>query len=73
MIVNAFDPLIIATKPMTSDNKNHQICLIKISTYDQEVYREHNLLRSLLFDIQKSNHFEDQSDIITTKKRFKSS
>ncbi|CAF4739789.1 unnamed protein product [Rotaria sp. Silwood1] len=72
MIVNKFNPLIIITKSMTSDKENYQINIIKMSTYDEEISRENNLLRSLLFHIQLSNHFEDQPDTMK-KKRFKSS
>ncbi|CAF2768026.1 unnamed protein product [Rotaria sp. Silwood2] len=72
MTVNKFNPLIIVTKSMMSDKENHQINIIKMSTYDEEICRENNLLRSLLFHIQLSSHFEDQPDL-TTKKRFKSS
>jgi hypothetical protein len=43
-----------------------------MSTYDEEICRENNLLRSLLSRIQLSNRCEDQSDM-RRKKRFKSS
>ncbi|CAF1272991.1 unnamed protein product [Rotaria sordida] len=72
MIVNKFNPLIIVTKSMMSDKENHQINIIKMSTYDEEICRENNLLRSLLSHIQLSSHWEDQPDM-TRKKRFKSS
>lgn len=73
MIIKKFDPLIILTKSMTSDRHYHQINIIKMSNYDEEISRENYLLRSLLL----SNHFQDQSQQITTTtmkvKRFKSS
>jgi hypothetical protein len=59
-------------KSMRSDKENHQINIVKMSTYDEEICRENNLLRSLLSHIQLSNSCEDQSDM-TRKKRFKSS
>jgi hypothetical protein len=71
-IVNQFNPLILLTMSMTSDKQNHQINIIKMSIYDDEVYRENNLLRSLLSNIQLSNYVEDQSHM-TRSKRFKSS
>ncbi|CAF1233855.1 unnamed protein product [Adineta steineri] len=71
-IINKFTPLIINVKSMTSDNENHQIYIMKMSTDDEEIWRENNLLRSLLTHIQLSNDSEDQSDM-TRSKRFKSS
>jgi len=67
-IINKFNPLIILTKSMTIDRNYHQINVIKMSTYDEEISRENNLLRSLLL----STHLQDQSDM-TRRKRFKSS
>jgi len=67
-IIKKFNPLIILTKSMTSDRNYHQINIIKMSTYDEEISRENNLLRSLLL----STHLQDQSDM-TRRKRFKSS
>jgi len=72
LTVNKFNPLVIMMKSMTSDKENHQINIVKMSTYDEEICRENNLLRSLLSHIQLSNSCEDQSDM-TRKKRFKSS
>lgn len=70
IIVNKFNPLIIVSKSMASNKENYQINLIKMTTYDEEICRETNLLRSLLLNFQLSNHFEDQSDT-RRKKRFK--
>ena len=71
-IVNKFNPLIITTKSMTSNTKNHQIAIMKMSLYDEEIWRENNLLHSILSNIQLSFDFDDQSYMMT-KKRFKSS
>jgi hypothetical protein len=71
-IVNKFNPLVITTKSMTSDKSNHQINIVKMSKYDEEIWRENNLLRSLLSHIPLSNDLEDRSET-TTNKRFKSS
>jgi len=67
-IVKKFNPLIVLTKSMTSDRNYHQINLIKMSNYDEEITRENNLLRSLLL----TNRFQDQS-YMKNSKRFKSS
>ncbi|CAF3934389.1 unnamed protein product [Rotaria magnacalcarata] len=71
-IVNKFNPLIIMAKSMISDNESHQINIIKMTTCDEEICRENNLLRSLLSHFQLSNQAEHQSDT-TRKKRFKPS
>ncbi|CAF1458750.1 unnamed protein product [Adineta ricciae] len=74
MTVNTFTPLFITAKPMTSDKCNHQIHIMKMSTYDEEIWRENILLRSLLAHIQLSNSSEDQCEMAkTNSKRFKSS
>ena len=72
IIVQQFNPLMVLTKSMTSDKQNHQINIIKMSIYDDEIYRENNLLRSILFNVQLSTHLEDHSHM-TKNKRFKSS
>ncbi|CAF3408355.1 unnamed protein product, partial [Rotaria sp. Silwood2] len=72
IIVNKISPWIIVIKSMMSDKENHQINIIKISAYDEAISHVNNLLRSLLYHIQLSNHSEDQSKM-TRKKRFKSS
>ncbi|UJR08070.1 hypothetical protein I4U23_012347 [Adineta vaga] len=74
MSVNTFTPLFIITKSMTSDKTKHQIHIMKMSTYDEEIWRENNLLRSLLTHIPLSNYSdEDQFQMMKTMKRFKSS
>ena len=67
-IIKKFHPLIIQTKSMTSDKIYHQIHLVKISNYDEDINRENNLLRSLLLNKQ----FQEQSNTNRIK-RFKSS
>ena len=57
---------------MSSNFQDHQINIMKMSTFDEEMWRENNLLRSILFHIEIPRNSEDQSNTMA-KKRFKSS
>lgn len=67
-MIKQFQPLIIQTQSMTGDHRYHQIHLMKMSNYDDEMTRENFFLRSLLLN----NQFEDTSEM-KGRKRFKSS
>lgn len=71
-LVQKITPLLIITKSISSDQQIHQINLIKMSKDDEEVWRETNLLRSLLDDIPLVKNIDDRS-VLIPQKRFKSS
>ena len=58
-VVHKFNPLLILTTAMTLDKRYHQINIMKMSQYDEELWRENTLLRSLLYHIQLSDATED--------------
>lgn len=71
-MASKFDPLLTLTKSVTSDGDHQQIQLMKMSKYDEELWRENNLLRSLLTHIPISNESNSSAKSLRFK-RFKRS
>ena len=68
-MIKQFHPLIVQTQSMTSDQRYHQIHLLKMSIYDQEITRENVFLRSLLLN----NPLSADPKEMKGRKRFKCS
>ena len=68
--IHKFTPLITLIESMTSDQRFQKVTLMKMSTYDEELWRETNLLYSLLQQIPISNDVHNRSTQ-RSNKRFK--